>query len=98
MYNYHPAKLEVIQAVQRLEAACILKNIRLDTAALAFSLLNPQIDVTVIGASSIQRLRQALDVCSSPLTKADFDELLLAVGGEFPLTSPYDSNPWNDDR
>jgi D-threo-aldose 1-dehydrogenase len=95
MYNYRPAQPAVIEAVRRLEEGCAQKGISLSTAALAFSLLDPDIDVTIVSASSPERLRDRVKALAAPLTARDFEELLLAAQGPFPISPPYGANPVN---
>jgi D-threo-aldose 1-dehydrogenase len=95
MYNYKPARADVIEAVRRLEEVCTRKGVPLSTAAMAFSLLDPEIDVTIVGASSPERLRERLRAFAAPLTATDFEEMIAAVGKSFPISSPYPANPVN---
>jgi D-threo-aldose 1-dehydrogenase len=97
-YNYRPAEQSVIEAVQRLERICSRKGVSLATAAIAFSLMEPDIDVTVIGASSPDRVRERVEAVAAPLTGTDFEEMLSVAGGPFPLSSPYPANPANVDE
>lgn len=85
-YNYRNAPKEVIDAVKRIEAVCARKNVSLSTAALAYSLMTSQISATVIGASSPTKLLERVEVFNAPLVKADFDEMLDAAGGTFPIS------------
>jgi D-threo-aldose 1-dehydrogenase len=84
-YNYKPAAPEVIAAVQRLEAACTRKGVSLPTAAVAFSLFSPDVDVTVIASGKPQHVLGWVQDLAAPLTRADFDELLQAAGGQYPV-------------
>jgi D-threo-aldose 1-dehydrogenase len=93
MYNYKPAEPAVIEAVQRLEEVCTRKEVTLPAAALAFSLLDPDIDVTVVGASSPEKVRERVRAFDIPLTTTDFDDLLAAAQGQFPISRPYPANP-----
>ncbi len=84
-YQYGPAPAEVVEMVRRIEAVCARKGVSIATAALAFSLHNPDIDVTVIGASSPDKLRERAAALNAPLSRADFDEMLMAAGGMAPI-------------
>lgn len=95
MYNYKAASPAVMAATQRLEEVCARKGVALATAALAFSVLDPEIDVTVIGASSPERLRERVKALAAPLTNLDFQEMLAAAGESFPTSSPWSVNPIN---
>jgi D-threo-aldose 1-dehydrogenase len=85
-YNYRAAPPEVVEAVRRIEAVCARKGVDLATAALAFSLLDPQIDATVIGASSPDKLLERVRAFDAKLKPADFQELIKAAGGSFPIS------------
>jgi len=84
-YNYAPASTEVIAATRRLEAACAEKGLDLPTAALAFSLRNPDIDVTIPASGKVKRIAQWVAALAVDLSDADWDEILAAAGGQFPL-------------
>ena len=84
-YQYHTAPAEVIEMVKRIEAVCARKSVSIATAALAFSLQNPDVDVTVIGASSPDKLRERAAAFNAPLSQPDFDEMLAAAGGMAPI-------------
>ena len=98
MYNYRPASVKVAEAVRRLDQACAKKGISLAEAAVAFSFKSPLIDVTVIGASTPERVRERVRVFASKLTGADFDDLLASVGESFPLQPSWSGNPMNSPR
>ena len=79
-YNYSPAPPEVVEATRRLEAVCAVKGVDLPTAALAFSLRNPDIDVTVPASGKPKRIAQWIAAMNAPLTDDDFAEMLAAAG------------------
>lgn len=98
-YNYRRASDELIAIVAKLEQECERLGVTLPAAALAFSLLDPRIDVTVIGASSQEKLRQRVAALECGLTSEDFAALLRTAGGPHPIASPYSGrNPFMDDR
>jgi len=84
-YNYAPASPDVIAATQRLEAICARKGVDLPTAALAFSYQAPEIDVTVVASGKPERIAGWVQAFDVPLTAADFDEMLAAAGGPYPV-------------
>jgi D-threo-aldose 1-dehydrogenase len=86
-YNYRPARPEVKEAVRRIEEVCARKNVTLGTAALAFSFMDPQVDATVIGASTPAKLLERVAVFNCGLTTADLAEMLAAAGGTFPIST-----------
>jgi D-threo-aldose 1-dehydrogenase len=86
-YNYRPANAEVVDAVRRIEQVCARKGVSIGTAALAFSLLDPQVDATVIGASTPAKLLERVSAFNAPLTAEDFAQMLAAAGGTFPIST-----------
>lgn len=84
-YNYFPAPPEVIDATKRLEAVCAQKGVALPTAAMAYSLHNPDIAVTVVASGKPQRVQEWITAFDAPLTAADFDEMVAAAGGPYPV-------------
>ncbi len=82
-YNYAPANEEVMAATRRIEAVCARKGVTLAQAALGFSLASPHVDVTVIGASSPQKLKERAAVCGLKLSEADYAEMIQAAGTSF---------------
>jgi D-threo-aldose 1-dehydrogenase len=98
MYNYYPAAPEVIDAARRLQAVCAQKRVTLAEAAVAFSFQSPLVDVTVIGASTPERVRERVKVFGSTLTEADFADLLAAAGGSYPVRAAWEANPMNTPR
>jgi D-threo-aldose 1-dehydrogenase len=84
-YNYAPASPGVIEATKRIEAVCAQKDISLSTAAVAYSYQNPDIDVTVIASGKSHRVQEWIDAFDAPLTSADFDEMIAAAGGSYPV-------------
>mgnify|MGYP001017244430 CR=1 FL=1 len=84
-YNYVPAGEDVIEATRRLEAACAAKGIDLATAALAFSLRNPDIDVTIPASGKPKRVGEWVAALDVTLSDEDWGEILAAAGGQYPL-------------
>lgn len=98
MYNYFPATPEVIEAAKRLEEVCARKGVSLPEAAVAFSFKSPLVDVTVIGASTPEKVRERVNVFASKLTDKDFAEMLAAAGASFPTRPSWAHNPMNTPR
>jgi D-threo-aldose 1-dehydrogenase len=84
-YNYAPASDDVIEAARRLEAVCAEKGLDLPTAALAFSLRNPDIDVTIPASGKTRRIPQWIAALDVALTDEDWSEILAAAGGQYEL-------------
>jgi aryl-alcohol dehydrogenase-like predicted oxidoreductase len=71
--------------------------VALATAALAFSLLDPGVSVTVIGASTPDKLRQRAAAFAAPLGPDDFREMIAAAGGSYRYDwGEVESRPYND--
>lgn len=84
-YNYAPASSDVIEATQRLEEICAQKGVDLPAAALAFSYQAPEVDVTVVASGKPARVAGWVQAFDLSLTAADFDEMLAAAGGPYPV-------------
>jgi D-threo-aldose 1-dehydrogenase len=84
-YNYAPASDAVMEATRRIEAVCAAKGVDLPTVALAFSLRNPDIDVTIPASGKPKRVQQWINALNLPLTDGEWDEILAAAGGQFPM-------------
>ncbi len=84
-YNYAPATQDVIEATRRIEAVLATKGVDLPTAALAFSLRNPDIAVTIPASGMPRHVAQWVAAMETPLTDADWEEILAAAGGQYPL-------------
>lgn len=98
-YNYAPAPPEVMAATGRVQKLCAQKGIAMPEAAIAFSLRNPSIDVTVVGADTPELVRRCVGACDLPLSTTDYDELVAAAGGPFEIargrpTTAWHAGPW----
>ena len=82
-YNYSPASQEIIDATKRLEAVCAQKGVSLATAAHSFSFQDPLVDVTVIASGNPHHIIGWVKDLQTPLTAADYDEMIKAAGGQF---------------
>jgi D-threo-aldose 1-dehydrogenase len=82
-YNYGPASPEVIDAVKRMEVLCAQKGVSLPTAAVAFSLQESDVDVTVIASGKPRHVIGWVQDLAASLTHADLAELVQAAGGPF---------------
>lgn len=98
LYNYYPATPEVIEATKRLEAAAAAKGVTLPEAAVAYSYLVSDVDVTIIGTSSVERLYERLRVFGTRLTRHDVEAMAAVAGGPFPVRSSWERNPINSER
>jgi D-threo-aldose 1-dehydrogenase len=99
LYGYRLAFPEVIDAVKAMERRCAELGVTLPAAALAYSLTQPSIDVTVVGVRSIQELEWDLAALNLGLSRADLESIADA-GGVDPalLGAPEYLRPWPADR
>ena len=72
VYSYLPASEPVLREVSRMERECAAKGVSLPIAALTFSLLCQDVDVTVIGPVSIEELWEDVAALNPALSE---DEL-----------------------
>lgn len=77
-YAYAPATTPIIDAVRRMETRCAELGVRLPVAALAYSLAEPQIDVTVLGAVTPEQLDENLQALDAPITRAQLESVVAA--------------------
>lgn len=57
-YAYRPAPPEIVRRVAEMELLCARYEVPMDAAALAFSRHSDHVDATVVGVSSLTRLRR----------------------------------------
>lgn len=74
-YGYRPVPPEVLQAMERMRAACRRHGVDLATAALQFSLRDPRFATTVVGMSRPSRVPVTLDAAATPVDEALWPEL-----------------------
>ncbi|WP_035749181.1 aldo/keto reductase [Arthrobacter sp. 35W] len=74
-YAYRPASAALLRWVGRLGDLCASAGIPLAAAALDFSLHHPDVDATVVGITSLQRLQELRGLVNTPVP----EELRLAI-------------------
>lgn len=74
-YAYADRGQELVEAARAMHQACRRHGVPLAAAALQFSLRSPVVDVTVVGVSSPDRVRQTLDLASQPIGDQLWEEL-----------------------
>jgi D-threo-aldose 1-dehydrogenase len=99
LYCYRPALPDVVAAVERMEAECRRLGVPLITAALAFSLSEPLIDVTIVGVASADQLHDNLRAFAAGVSREDL-ETIAAAGKVDPhiLGGPDFRKAWPLDR
>lgn len=74
-YAYAPASEATVAAVDAMAAVCARYGTDIGTAALQFSLRDPEVSTTVVGMSRVARLDATLAAASTPLPSDLFAEL-----------------------
>lgn len=74
-YAYQQASDEMIARTHELRAICDQYDVPLAAAALQYSMLDPRIDVTIVGMSRPERLHQTIELASVDIPQALWDEI-----------------------
>jgi D-threo-aldose 1-dehydrogenase len=74
-YAYQQASDEMIARTNELRAIGDQHGVSLPAMALQYSLLDPRIDVTIVGMSRPERLQQTIDLASVDIPPAVWDEI-----------------------
>lgn len=101
LYVFRPALPEVVDAVKRMEERCRELGVSLPAAAMAYSLTEPLVDVTIVGVVNAQELQWDLEALELALTRDELESIAEAgaidtalLGGPSFLTSwPADRVP-----
>ena len=81
-YSYRDASPEILEVVRGIEARATASGVTLPEAALAFSLVCPDVDVSVIGPMTIAELRADVAVLGLRLTREELAAIASPV--DFP--------------
>lgn len=81
-YSFRDASPEILEVVRGIEARATASGVTLPEAALAFSLVCPDVDVSVIGPMSIAELRADVAVLGLRLTREELAAIASPV--DFP--------------
>ena len=74
-YAYQAASPELVERARALDAICKRHGVPLAAAALQFSLRDPRITSTIVGASRPKRIQQTLDLVATAIPDELWDEL-----------------------
>ena len=74
-YAYQAASPEMIATTREIERICAAHGVPMAAAALQFSMRDPLVDVTIVGMSKPERIRQTVDLARHPIPAALWDEL-----------------------
>jgi D-threo-aldose 1-dehydrogenase len=66
-YAYQAASPEIVAATRQIEAICARYNIPMAAAALQFSMLDPLVDVTIVGMSKPERIQETIDLATTEI-------------------------------
>jgi D-threo-aldose 1-dehydrogenase len=74
-YAYMTAPDEMIETTRQIAAICARHGVPIAAAALQFSMLDPNVDVTIVGMSKPERLAQTIDLATIQIPAQLWDEL-----------------------
>ncbi len=74
-YAYQQASEKMIERTRELHELCARYGVPLAAAALQFSTLDPRIDVTIVGMSRPERLRQTIELATTEIPDALWEEI-----------------------
>jgi D-threo-aldose 1-dehydrogenase len=74
-YNYHPAPIEIVERVRRLEAVCDAHATPLAAAALQFPLAHPQVVSVIPGMASPDQVGEIVTWMDAAIPPALWDDL-----------------------
>jgi D-threo-aldose 1-dehydrogenase len=74
-YAYREAGPEILARIDALDAACRHREVPLAAAALQFSMRDPRVVSTVVGASRPERVDRMVELASRPIPPELWDEL-----------------------
>jgi D-threo-aldose 1-dehydrogenase len=78
LYAFRAALPEVMEAVGNMEARCAELGVTLPAAALAWSLTEPLVDITIVGVVNTQELSWDLDALRVTLSRDDLESIAAA--------------------
>jgi D-threo-aldose 1-dehydrogenase len=67
--------MEMVETTRNIEAICAKHGVPLAAAALQFSMLDPNVDVTIVGMSRAERVQQTIDLATIEIPQALWDEI-----------------------
>ncbi len=75
LYNYKPAPPEIVERVNRIEAACKRHDVDLAHAAMQFPLAHPAVASVVLGAVHPDEVKRNVEAVTRPIPAALWDDL-----------------------
>jgi D-threo-aldose 1-dehydrogenase len=90
-YAYQSASPEMIDVTRKIHAICEKHGVAMAAAALQFSMLDPNVDVTIVGMSKPERVQQTIELATIEIPEAVWAEL-----AELPtFDDDPEANRWN---
>src|SRR6476659_2533498 len=74
-YAYQSAPYEMVDVTRKIQAICERYGVPLAAAALQFSMLDPNVDVTVVGMSKPERVQHTIELATIEIPQALWDEV-----------------------
>jgi D-threo-aldose 1-dehydrogenase len=75
MYNYAPAKPDILERVRRIEAVCQRHKVTLASAALQFPLAHPAVCAVIPGAKTAAEVKRNIATIEAPIPRDLWAEL-----------------------
>ena len=99
LYVFRPALPEVVESVRRMEERCRELGVSLPAAAMAYSLTEPLIDITIVGVVNAQELAWDLEALALELTRDELESIAQAGAIDTALLGgPAFVTSWPADR
>jgi D-threo-aldose 1-dehydrogenase len=90
-YAYQSASPEMVRVTREIQEICGRYDVPLAAAALQFSMLDPNVDVTIVGMSKPERIQQTIDLA----TVAIPDQLWAELATLPTFDEDPEANRWN---
>lgn len=74
-YSYRDAPEEMLDTARQIQQICARYDVPMAAAALQFSMLDPQIDVTIVGMSKPERVQQTIEFATMTIPEALWADL-----------------------
>jgi D-threo-aldose 1-dehydrogenase len=93
-YAYQSASPEMVAVTRTIQEICDRHGIPMAAAALQFSMLDPNVDVTIVGMSKPERVQQTIDLATIEIPQEVWDELAeLPTFNEDPEMNRWTTRP-----
>jgi D-threo-aldose 1-dehydrogenase len=75
-YSYRAAPEAMVGAARQIQEICSRHGVPMPAAALQFSMLDPNVDVTIVGMSKPERIQQTIEYATIDIPQALWDDLV----------------------